>query len=188
VVIIIVLVALDSSKSRTPTAAPPTTTATTTTTTTPPAKGLSITLAQVESFYNARGAETQWWIHGANINGPGCSPTCGERNEDGGAGTGCQLQILGPAGDVDSVLIGCEPGEALSATNKTILTSQAALAILVATVNQFAPFASSWARQELTMGLGDAKEVDAMHSNATTSVDVSASQKVASLEIQVRTT
>ncbi len=155
-------------------------------TTAPPAKGLSVTLGQAEAFYNARGAESRDWGQGQSINGPDCSPLCGERNEDGGTGTGCSVQIIGPVGDVARISIACGAGQKLSPNSKKTLTVPVMSALLGATVGRFAPFAASWANQELNVALQGVKVVSVSHSDAAEAVDISASRKAAALSIQAR--
>src|ERR1019366_8965615 len=88
-----------------------------------PPSGLGVSLAQVEAFFNAHGSEPQYWSKGQNLTvAQGCTEFCGQNNEDGGVGTGCDIGVLGLIGNVGSIGMTCLPGQALSAANTTLLT------------------------------------------------------------------
>jgi len=149
-----------------------TTTAATTTTKPPAPSGLGVSLAQVESFFNVHGAEPQYWSKGQNLTvAQGCTEFCGQNNEDGGTGTGCDIAVLGSINNVGSIGMICSPGQPLSATNATPLTEQALLSLLSASVSQFAPSAVSWASAHLNAALGGG--AGAGYTNAEVSVRVS---------------
>jgi len=117
--------------------------------------GLSVTLAQVESFFNAHGAESQYWSQGQSLTvAQGCTRFCGQNNEDGGAGTGCDIGVLGPVSNVGSIGMTCTPGLPLSAANASPLTIQALSSLLSASIGQFAPSVVSWASTHLNAVLG----------------------------------
>ncbi len=135
------------------------TTPTAATTTTPATSarptGLGVSLAQVESFFNAHGAEPQDWSKGQNLTAAqGCTEFCGQNNEDGGTGTGCDISILGAVSNVGSIGMTCLPGQPLSAANASPLTTQALSSLLSASISQFAPSVVSWASTHLNAVLG----------------------------------
>lgn len=133
----------------------PSPTATTTRSAVP--RGLGVSLAKVASFFDAHGAEPQYWRATQSLSvAQGCSEFCGQNDESGGEGTGCTIGILGPVGDVGSIGMTCTPGRPLSTTDATPLTDRAALSLVSASVGRFAPSEASCVSPHLDASLSRA--------------------------------
>ncbi len=120
-------------------------------------RGLGVSLAQVEGFFDAHGSEPQLWRGGQSLSAAqGCTEFCGQNNENGGAGTGCVIGILGSVNNVGSIGMTCTPGLPLSATDSAPLTDKAALSLLSASVRRFAPSTTACVTRHLNATLREA--------------------------------
>jgi hypothetical protein len=144
---------------------------------TPPGpKGLSVALSQVETFFNARGTLATEWTQRDNVTTTaGCSPFCGDRRELSGSGAACEIQVIGPVSNVLGLILTCYPGQPASSANPTPVANEAARALLSATVERFAPWATAWSHHELEAALGGpgVNKVNAIHEDGTASVTLS---------------
>ncbi len=115
-----------------------------------------MTVAQVESFFNAHGAKGQSWYWHQNATVPdlpGCSRFCGEPTVFGAEGT-CDPQAIGPTDDVSALGISCYPDSVGVGGVPTSDANAADLTLMKEMTARFAPSVSGWVDPKLNAILG----------------------------------